>query len=431
MIKAPIKLQDLRRRLYVKAKAEPSWRFWGLYVHVCKRETLLEAYRLAKRNDGAPGIDGVTFEAIEAEGLEEFLEQLRKELEQCMYRPLRVRTVGIPKANGGTRQLSIPAIRDRVVQGALKLILEPIFEADFQSGSFGYRPKRSTSGAIQRVAEAILTNKTYVIDLDLRAYFDSVKHHQVLEKVAKRIDDDAVMGLLRMVLKASGKCGVPQGGVISPLLSNLYLNEVDQMLERAREVTRHRGFSVVEYARFADDLVVLVSAHPNQRWLRTAVEKRLREEFAKLEVEVNEEKSRRVNLKRGERFSFLGFDFWRVRSRAGRWMPLIRPQTKKRTALLRQIKVVFRSLRSQPIRQVIEIINPILRGWVQYFSIGHASQCFSFIRNWVEAKIRRHLARARMRRGFGWKRWDRRWFYEVLGLFDDYRVRRPEAVPAR
>src|SRR6516162_6500078 len=431
MIKVPIKLQDLRRRLYVKAKAEPSWRFWGLYVHVCKRETLLEAYRLAKLNDGAPGIDGVTFEAIEAEGVEEFLEQLRKELEQHTYRPLRVRTVGIPKANGGMRQLSIPAIRDRVVQGALKLILEPIFEADFQPGSFGYRPKRSTSGAIQRVAEAILTNKTYVIDLDLRAYFDSVKHHLVLEKVAKRIDDDAVMSLLRMVLKASGKCGVPQGGVISPLLSNLYLNEVDQMLERAREVTRHRGYTVIEYARFTLDLVVMVSAHPSQRWLYRAVEKRLREEFGKLEVEVNEEKSRRVNLKRGERFSFLGFDFWRVRSRADRWMPLIRPQTKKRTALLRQLKVVFRNLRSQPIRHVIEIINPILRGWVQYFSIGNAGQCFSFIRNWVEEKIRRHLARARLRRGFGWKRWDRHWFYEVLGLFDDYRVRRPEAAPAR
>ena len=429
MIKAPINLQDLRRRLYVKAKAEPSWRFWGLYVHVCKRETLLEAYRLAKLNDGAPGIDGVTFEAIEAAGIEGVLDQLRNELEQRSYRPLRVRTVGIPKANGGTRQLSIPAIRDRVVQGALKLVLEPIFEADFQPGSFGYRPKRSTSGAIQRVAEAILTNKTYVIDLDLRAYFDSVKHHLVLEKVAKRIDDDAVMGLLRMVLKASGKCGVPQGGVISPLLSNLYLNEVDQMLERAREVTRHRGFTVVDYARFADDLVVLVSAHPNQRWLRTAVEKRLRQEFAKLEVEVNEEKSRRADLKRGERFSFLGFDFWRVRSRANRWMPLIRPQMKKRTALLRQLKVVFRNLRSQPIRQVIENINPILRGWVQYFSIGHASQCFSFIRNWVEAKIRRHLGKARLRRGFGWKRWDRRWFYDELGLFDDYRVRRPKAAP--
>ena len=240
MIKTPSSLQDLRRRLYVKAKTEPSWRFWGLYVHVCKRETLAEAYRLTKANDGAPGIDGVTFEAIEAEGLESLLGQLRGELLQQTYRPLRLRKVVIPKT-GGSRQLSIPAIRDRVVQGALKLILEPIFEADFQPGSFGYRPKRSASGAIQRVAEAILTNKTDVIDLDLRAYFDTVRHHRLLEKVAERVNDDAVMALLRALLKASGKRGVPQGGVISPLLSNLYLNEVDKMLERAKEVTRHCG----------------------------------------------------------------------------------------------------------------------------------------------------------------------------------------------
>ncbi len=431
MIKAPIDLQDLRRRLYVKAKAEPSWRFWGLYVHVCKRETLAEAYRLTKANDGAPGIDAVTFEAIEADGLEGFLGQLREELLQRTYRPLRLRSVRIPKAGGGMRQLSIPAIRDRVVQGAWKLILEPIFEADFQPGSFGYRPKRSASGAIQRVAEAILTNKTKVIDLDLRAYFDTVRHHLLLGKVAERVNDDAVMALLRALLKASGKRGVPQGGVISPLLSNLYLNEVDKMLERAKEVTRHCGFTVLEYARFADDLVVLVSAHPKQRWLRGAVEKRLREEFAKLDVEVNEEKSRQADLKRGESFGFLGFEFWRVRSRAGRWMPLYRPQTKKRTALLRQLKIVFRRLRSQSIRRVIDTINPILRGWVNYFAIGHAGQCFSFIRNWVEQKIRRHLARARMRRGFGWKRWSRTWMYNALGLFDDYRVRpRSKAAPA-
>ncbi len=432
MTKAPINLQDLRRRLYVKAKAEPSWRFWGLYGHVCRRETLDEAYRLAKANNGAPGIDGVRFEAIEAEGVEGFLEQLREELVQQTYRPLRARSVGISKQGGGTRQLSIPAIRDRVVQGALKLILEPIFEADFQPGSFGYRPKRSASGAIQRVSEAIRTNKTDVIDLDLRAYFDTVRHHLLLEKVAKRVDDDAVMSLLRLLLKASGKRGVPQGGVISPLLSNLYLSEVDKMLERAREVTRHRGSTVIEYVRFADDLVVLVSAHPSQRWLRGAVENRLREEFAKLEVEVNEEKSRRVDLTRGESFGFLGFDFRRVRRRAGRWMPLILPQTKKRTNLLRRLKAVFRGLRSQPVNRVIETINPILRGWVHYFSIGNASRCFSFIRYWVEHKVRRHLARARKRHGFGWNRWNRQWLYEVLGLFNQYRVRpRPIAAPVR
>jgi len=259
-----------------------------------------------------------------------------------------------------------------------------------------------------------------------------VKHHLLLDKVARRVNDDAVMGLLRLFLKASGPCGVPQGGVISPLLSNLYLNEVDKMLERAREVTRHNGFTVLEYARFADDLVVLVSAHPKQRWLHLAVEKRLREEFAKLEVEVNEQKSRRVDLKREESFGFLGFDFWRVRSRAGRWMPLFRPRMKQRTALLGQLKVVFGSLKSQPIREVISKINPVLRGWVNYFAIGHASRCFSFIRNWVEQKVRRHLAKARLRRGFGWKRWNRRWLYDALGLFDDYRVRpRPVASPTR
>jgi RNA-directed DNA polymerase len=253
MTKAPISLQDLRRRLYIKAKAEPAWRFWGLYVHICKRETLREAYRMAKANDGAPGIDGVTFQAVEAEGVEPFLERLREELIQRTYRPQRARKVEIPKGNGKLRQLSIPSIQDRVVQGALKLILEPIFEADFQPGSFGYRPKKSAHTAIQRVSQAILERKTYIIDFDLRSYFDTVRHHIVLEKVARRVDDDAVLWLLKLLLEASGKQGVPQGGIISPLLSNVYLNEVDKMLERAKAVTRHERWTAVEYARFADD----------------------------------------------------------------------------------------------------------------------------------------------------------------------------------
>ncbi len=435
MTKAPVDLQDLRRRIYVKAKAEPSWRFWGLYVHVCKTETLREAYRLAKKNNGAPGIDGVTFEAIEAQGVDRFVEQLRRELSERIHRPLRVRKVEIPKAGGKFRVLSIPTIRDRVVQGALKLILEPIFEAGFQSGSCGYRPRRRPQDAVQRVSDAIIQGKTYVIDLDLRSYFDTVAHAIVLGKVAKRVDDEDVMHLLRMILKASGKVGVPQGGVISALLSNLYLNEVDRMLERAKEVTRYGRFTAIEYARFADDLVLLVDSHPRHAWLRRAVEKRLREELAKLRVEVNEEKSRNVDLTRGESFGFLGFEFRRVRSRAGRWMPLRTPQLKNRTALLREVKTWFRRLRSQPTRRLVEKINPILRGWVTYFAHGHSSRCLAFIRNWVEEKIRRHLARARLRPGFGWKRWSRRWLYETLGLFGDYRIRylvssSPKVAPA-
>jgi RNA-directed DNA polymerase len=170
MIKTPIRLQDLRRRIYVKAKAEPTWRFWGLYVHVCKMETLQEAYQMAKSNKGAPGIDGITFEVIEESGVESFLKQIQDELVHNPYRPMPVRKKEIPKDGGSkVRVLSIPAIRDRVVQGALKLILEPIFEADFQSGSYGYRPRRSAHEAVDRVAQAIVQGLTRIIDLDLRA----------------------------------------------------------------------------------------------------------------------------------------------------------------------------------------------------------------------------------------------------------------------
>jgi RNA-directed DNA polymerase len=435
MIKAPIKLQDLRRKIYIKAKAQPRCRFWGLYVHVCKEETLREAYRLAKKNNGAPGIDGVTFEAIEAEGVGKFLAGIRGDLLRRTYRPTRVRRVEIPKGKGKTRVLSIPTIRDRVVQGALKLILEPIFEADFQPGSFGYRPKKSAHDALCRVQAAILEKKNHVLDLDLRAYFDNVRHHILFEKVAKRVDDADVMRLLKLVVKATGKRGVPQGGVISPLLSNIYLNEVDKMLEKAKTVTRYKRWTELEYVRFADDLVVLITTHPRQSWLRKAVHQRLREEFAKVGVEINEEKTKVVNLESEGSFGFLGFQFRGVLSWNKKWMPLLLPEVGKRTLLLRRLKEIFRGLRSQPVDRVIQRINPILRGWVGYFAVGHSSKCFSFIRDWVEKKIRRHLARASKRGGFGWKRWSRAWLYGTLGLYDDYRLKWraafPKAAPAR
>jgi len=423
MTNAPINLQDLRRRIYVKAKTEPTWRFWGLYVHVCKKETLQEAYEMAKSNDGAPGIDGVTFEAIEESGVESFLKQIQDELVNHTYQPMPVRKKEIPK-DGGTkvRVLSIPAIRDRVVQGALKLILEPIFEADFQPGSYGYRPKRSAREAALRVDKAVAQRKTRVIDLDLRAYFDSVRHDLLLEEVARRINDADVMRLLKLILKSTGKKGVPQGGVISPVLSNVYLNEVDKMLEKAIETTQCGQYTQVEYARFADDLVILISSHPNQDWVVRAMEKRLGEELAKLKVEINEDKTRMVNLSKGEIFGFLGFEFRLVRSRKGKWRAHFVPKMKKRTALLRKLKAIFQGLVSQPVSRVIEEINPILRGWVTYFAIGHSSRCFSYIKRWVEKKIRRHLMRARGRKGFGWKRWSTKWLYDKLGIFNGYRV---------
>ena len=425
MTKTPVSLQDLRRSLYIKAKAEPAWRFWGLCVHVCKVETLQEAYRMAKKNDGAPGIDGVTFEAIEEGGEESFLQQIRDELVPNTYRPMRARKKEIPKDGGKVRVLSIPSIRDRVVQGALKLILEPIFEADFQPGSYGYRIKRTAHEAVYRVAQAIDQRKTRVIDLDLRAYFDNVRHFLLLQKVARRVQDDEVMRLLKMIMKATGKKGVPQGGVISPVLSNLYLNEVDGMLEKAIQVTRKEPYTHVQYARFADDMVILINSHPQHTWLARAVEQRLREELVKLRVEINEEKSKIVDLANGGSFTFLGFEYRRILGRNRKWRAYYAPKMKKRTALLAKLKEIFRQNISQPVERVIEQINPILRGWVNYFAVGDSSECFSFVRDWVEKKVRGHLMRAREQTGFGWQRWSRKWLYGKLGLYKDYRLRRP------
>jgi RNA-directed DNA polymerase len=390
---------------------------------------------MARSNGGAPGIDGVTFEAIEESGAESFLGQIREELVTNTYRPMRARKKEIPKDGGKkVRVLSIPAIRDRVVQGALKLILEPIFEADFQSGSFGYRPKRTAHQAVARVAQGIVEEKTRIIDLDLSAYFDNVQHSLLLKKVARRVRDDAVMHLLKMILQATGKKGVPQGGVISPLLSNLYLNEVDRMLEKAVDTTRRGKYTNIQYARFADDMVILIDAEQRSDWLVKAVNRRLREEFVKLGVAINEDKSRMVDLKKGESFTFLGFEYRRILSLRRKWRPYYAPKLKKRTALFEKLREIFRQHVSWPVEIVIAKINPILRGWVNYFRVGHSSSCFSMVKRWVEKKVRQHLMRARGRKGFGWKRWSSEWLYDRLGLFNDYQLRRwsgAKVAPAR
>jgi len=423
MMKTSINLHDLRRKIYIKAKADKTWRIWGLFVHVTKLGTLREAYKLAKRNNGAPGIDGVTFEDIESQGVDLFLEELRDELLQDSYRPMRNRKHLIPKGEGKFRTLGIPSIRDRVVQGAVKLILEPIFESDFQDGSYGYRPKRTAHEAVNRVAEAIVKRKTRVIDVDLKSYFDNVRHDLLLGKIAERVSDKRILKLVKQILKASGKRGVPQGGVISPLMSNLYLNEVDKMLEKAKEVTRNGRFTYIEYARFADDLVILVDGYRRWEWLLKGAWRRLCEELAKLNVQLNTEKSRIVDLTKGETFSFLGFEFRQVHTLQGKLGVRFAPKVKARTALTQKLKEIFRRFNSQPIGRVIEIINPILRGWVNYFRVGNASLCFGYIKDWVEKKVRRHLMKARKRKGFGWNRWSRDFIYQDLGLYTDYKVR--------
>lgn len=423
MIKATIELQDLRRKIYVKAKADTSWRFWGIYTHICKLETLQASYKLAKQNKGAPGIDGVTFDDVESRGLQSFLQEIRDELTSKTYYPLRNRKQEIPKAGGKTRTLSIPSIRDRVVQGAVKLILEAIFEADFRSGSFGYRPKQTAAAAIERVTVAAVNEMTRVIDVDLKSYFDTVRHDILLSKIASRVDDREVMWLLKRILKAGGKCGVPQGGPLSPLLSNIYLNEVDKMLEQVKDATSKDGYQHIEYARWADDLVILVDGYRRWSYLEVSIYRKLCEELAKLKVTLNTEKTRRIDLKQGETFSFLGFVFRRAKTKQGKWGIMKTPKMEARTKLLRTLKEVFKRHQSQPIDRVIYLINPILRGWVNYYRIGNSGRCFGYVKDWVEKKTRRHLMRARRWQGFGWERWSKQWLYQTLDLYSDYKIR--------
>jgi group II intron reverse transcriptase/maturase len=254
MTKAPINLQELRRRIYRKAKSDKTHRFWGLFVHVTKIETLEEAYRIAKRNGGAPGIDGQSFSDIEAEDLATFLGEVREDLITGRYKPMPNRRVEIPKGNGKVRTLQIPCIRDRVVQGALKLILEAVFEADFCSNSYGFRPKRSPHRALAEVRRSVMRRMSTVIDVDLSRYFDTIRHSILLDKIAQRIQDPQVLHLVKQIIKVGGTVGVPQGGPFSPLAANIYLNEVDWYFDAMRCKTAEGNYEAVNYHRFADDI---------------------------------------------------------------------------------------------------------------------------------------------------------------------------------
>ena len=253
MTKTPISLQELRRRIYRKAKSDKTHRFWGLFVHVTKTETLEEAYRIARGNGGAPGIDGQSFTDIETAGRAAFLAAVRDDLVTGRYKPMPNRRVGIPKGNGKVRMLQIPCIRDRVVQGAVKLILEAIFEADFCPNSYGFRPRRSPHRALAEVRRSVLRRMSTVIDVDLSRYFDTIRHSVLLDKIAKRVHDPQVLHLVKQIIKAGGKIGVPQGGPFSPLAANIYLNEVDWAFDAIRHKTAQGPYEAVNYHRFADD----------------------------------------------------------------------------------------------------------------------------------------------------------------------------------
>lgn len=427
MIKPTITTQELQKRIGHRAKSDPEHRFWGLYVHLVKPETLELAYLEAKRNGGAPGSDGETFKGIEERGRAGFLAELSAELRANTYRPRPYRRREIPKEGGKVRVISIPAIRDRVVQGALRLLLEPIFEADFSRHSFGARPGRSAHDAIGEVRSGLIYQKHLVLDVDLKSFFDDIRHVPVLAKVARRVCDEQVLRLIKQFLKSTGDRGIPQGSPLSPLLANVMLNDLDHVLAR--------GYGYLSYARYLDDMVVLTyDSTRGRRWVDRALE-RIREEAEAIGVSLNAEKTRRVILtKPGSSFAFLGFEIrWQPNPTIQKGYAHTNPRRKKVIEILRKVRNTLRGCGHLSVQEAVARVNPIVRGWVNYFRVGNSSREFDVVREGVERKVRRFAVKKMKRRGFGWTRWSSDIVYGTWGLFDDYQIRyrtRAKAAPA-
>lgn len=396
----PMNIRRLQRKLYLKAKAEPSFRFYQLYDKICREDILYHAYMLARANGGAPGVDGISFTAIETAGLEEWLVGIRKGLVAKTYRPEPVRRVMIPKPGGGERPLGIPTIRDRVVQTAAKLVLEPIFEADFDPSAYGYRPKRSGTDAIKEVHRLVCRGYTDVVDADLSKYFDTIPHRELMQSVARRIVDRHVLRLIKLWLKApveerdgDGKrymrggrnstCGSPQGRVISPLLANLYMN---RFLKHWRATGREEAWQA-RVVSYADDLVILSRGHADEAltWMRQVM--------TRLGLTINEAKTS-IRDARQERFDFLGYSFGPHHYRKnGRWYLGASPSQKSIQRLKDRIGEILDPGNQASWPKVRYRLNSVLRGWSGYFCYGTRLMAYRAVDNYVYESVRHFLVR--------------------------------------
>lgn len=416
-----LKVRELQRGLFMSAKRSRGRRFHALYDRICRSDVLAEAWRRVKANKGAAGIDGETVSMIEQEGVETFLQETQRRLRTGMYRPHPVRRRYIPKPDGTQRPLGIPTVRDRVVQSAAKVVVEPIFEADFKRCSYGFRPKKSATDALEAIRLMGGRRHRYVVEIDIQRFFDTIDHEKLMLLVEKRVSDRRVLKLLRQWLKAGvlvdgrrkgTELGSPQGGVISPLLANIYLDVLDLLWERQ---CRHLG----ELVRYADDAVVLCRTKADaEESLR-----RLGLIMDRLGLKLHPDKTRIVELGLGKQgFVFLGcylrivLSHFKGREYLFRW-PSPRAMTRIR-ARIRELTERRRWAGLKDIRQVIDVLNPVLRGWGNYFRTGNASWKFQQVDRYVNERLVRLLRHVRgwRRRPFSLYEWSPARFAAELGL---------------
>jgi RNA-directed DNA polymerase len=431
-LETPEKIRSLQKKLYLKAKAEPDFRFYLLYDKVWREDILEHAYELARENDGAAGVDGVTFAAIEAAGQEEWLAGIGKMLRERTYRPDPVRRVMIPKPNGGERPLGIPTIRDRVVQTAVKLVIEPIFEADLEPSAYGYRPRRSAGDAVEAVHGLLRRGHTDVVDADLTKYFDTIPHDQLMRSVARRIVDKDILRLIKMWLKAPveetdkdggkrltggkhSKQGTPQGGVISPLLANLYMNRFLKhwrLTEQGRKLKAH----VIAYA---DDFVILSRgcADEAKAWARAVMDR--------LGLSLNETKTCLRDAWQ-ERFDFLGYSFGPHYSpRTGRRYLGASSSKKSVTRLKARISTILDRGTTAPWVDICKTLNRVLKGWAKYFDYGSCTPAYCAIDHHVASRARHLLVKRHKVSSHG-----TRWFSDST-IFGELGVVRLRQLPVR
>jgi group II intron reverse transcriptase/maturase len=426
------KVRELQEKLHRSAKRDQARRFHQLYDKVWSPWFLEVAWRKVRANKGAPGPDGMMIESIEAAGAEGFLDGIARRLRERTYKAGPVRRVYIPKANGKLRPLGIPNVSDRVVQAAVLLVLEPIFEADLPETAFGFRPGRNAHQALDIIREHVLRGYTEVVDADLAAYFDTIPHANLLKLVARRVVDRGILGLIKQWLRApviepnesSGSAGrrsdkgTPQGGVISPLLANIYHACIPHLWEK-RGHARRLGGKIVSYA---DDFVILLQRGRGEQALEA-----LRSICERLSLRLNEDKTRVVDAVK-ENFKFLGFEIQKAQNpKNGKWWPRVAPAKKSEQRVRDRIREIMnRGTTIRAVQEVVGEVNQVLRGWGGYFYYGHPQKTMLRINHYVEQRLRKWLMRKRQRRGPGYTRYPTAWLYNQLGL---YRLptRRPAA----